>query len=71
MKEGQGTLKELTALWRQLDSRGKWMLVEMAYAEVQNMRKHPECRSDMPSWTETLKLRRELDKKLYGSNRLE
>lgn len=26
MKEGQGTLKELTALWRQLDPRGRWLL---------------------------------------------
>ena len=71
MKEGQGTLKELTTLWRQLDPRGRLMLVEMAYAEVQNMKRHPECRSDMPSQAEVLKLRRELDIKLYRQNRLE
>lgn len=67
MKEGQGTLKELTALWRQLDPRGRWLLVETAYGELQNMKHHPECRTDMPSQSETLKLRNELDHQLYES----
>jgi hypothetical protein len=71
MREGQGTLKELTTLWRQLDARGRWMLVETAYAELQSMKRNPECRSDMPSQAEALKLRQELNEKLYGPNGLE
>ena len=61
MREGQGTLKELTALWRQLDPRGRWTVVEMAYDELHNMKRYPECRSDMPCQAETLKLRKELE----------
>ena len=60
MKEGRGTLKELITLWRQLDPRGRWHLVETAYAEVQIMNKHPECRRDMHSYEETMKLRAEI-----------
>ena len=71
MKEGKGTLKELTALWRQLDSRGKWLLVETAYGEVQNMKRHPECRSDMPSHAETMSRRAKLDEEYYGATGLE
>ena len=71
MREGRGTLKELTALWRQLDPRGRWLLVETAYGELQNMRHHPECRSNMPSQAETLKLRKEVNEKLYESDELE
>ena len=71
MREGRGTLKELTTLWRQLDPRGRWMLVETAYAEVQSLKRYPECRNDMPSQARTLKLRKEWDEKLYGSNGLE
>ena len=68
MRKGQGTLKELTALWRQLDPRGRWLLVETAYAEVKNMQRYPKCRSDMPGQGETLKLREEMDEKLYGTD---
>ena len=71
MREGRGTLKELTALWRQLDPRGRWLLVETAYGELQNMRHHPECRSNMPGQAETLKLRKEVNEKLYESDGLE
>lgn len=59
MKEGRGTLKELTSLWRQLDARGKWEVVEMAYGICQIQDRYPECRRDMPSYEETLKLRKE------------
>lgn len=68
MREGQGTLKELTALWRQLDPRGRWTVVETAYAELHNMKRYPECRSEMPSQVETLKLRKELEEEWYGSD---
>ena len=71
MRKGQGTLEELTALWRQLDPRGRWLLVETAYAEVKNMKRYPECRSDMPGQAETLKLREEMDEKLYGTDGME
>lgn len=71
MREGQGTLKELTDLWRQLDPRGRWLLVETAYAEVKNMQRYPECRSDMPGQGETLKLREEMDEKLYRTDEME
>ena len=70
MREGQGTLKELTALWRKLDPRGRWLLVETAYGELLNMKQHPECRSDMPGQAKTLRFREELDEKLYGSDKL-
>ena len=70
MRKGQGTLKELTELWQKLDPRGRWLLVETAYGELQNMKHHPECRSDMPSQAETLRFREELDEKLYGSDEL-
>ena len=71
MRKGQGTLKELTALWRQLDPRGRWLLVETAYAEVKNMKRYPKCRSDMPGQVETLKLREEMDEKLNGTDGME
>ena len=58
MKEGRGTLKELTSLWRQLDARGKWELVEIAYGICQIQDKYADCRRDMPSYEETLKLRK-------------
>ena len=68
MREGQGTLKELTALWRQLDPRGRWTVVETAYGELHNMKRYPECRSNMPSRAETLKLRKELEEEWYESD---
>lgn len=71
MREGKGTLKELTALWRQLDPRGRWTVVETAYAEVQNMKKYSECRSDMPGYEETMRLRLEIKEKnniQYGND---
>ena len=68
MREGQGTLKELTALWRQLDPRGRWTVVETAYAELHNMKRYPACRSDMPNQAETLKLRKELEEDRYESD---
>ena len=71
MKEGRGTLKELTALWRKLDPRGKWELVEMAYGICQIQNAFPECRRDMPSHEETMKLRKELKQRENDVNRLE
>ena len=68
MKEGRGTLKELTALWSQMDPRGRWTVVEMAYSELQNMKQHSECRSDMPSQAETLKFREEFGEKQNESD---
>ncbi len=68
MREGQGTLKELTTLWRQLDPRGRWTVVETAYGELRNMKQYPECRSDMPSQAETLKLRKELEEERYEAD---
>lgn len=60
MREGRGTLKELTALWRQLDPRGRWELVEMAYGIRQIQDNVPGCRREMPSYEGTMKLRNEL-----------
>ena len=70
MKEGRGTLKELTALWRQLDPRGKWDLVEMAYSIKVLMDKYPNCRHDMPSYKETMEMRARLNGDAQGSDKL-
>ena len=61
MVEGRGTLKELTALWRQLDPRGRCDLVEYAYYIRQIQDRFPECRRDMLSQEEIMKLRNQLD----------
>ena len=62
MREGRGTLKELTALWRQLDPRGEWELVEMAYGIKMLKDKYPDAKNHMPSYEETMRLRTELEK---------
>ena len=54
MKKGQGTLKELTLLWRQLDGRGRSSVIAIANGEVQYLMQHPEARRDAISPTEDI-----------------
>lgn len=48
MREGRGTLTELTALWRKLDPGRRFLLVEDAYEYVQDYEKDPTP-MEMPS----------------------
>lgn len=57
MKEGCGTLKELTVLWKSLNPYCRWILVEEAYRMKQNCENGFTTFTEMPSQAETLSLR--------------
>ena len=57
MREGCGTLTELTYLWKSLTPYCRWCLVEEAYRMKQNIENGYSILTEMPSQDETLALR--------------
>lgn len=57
MKEGCGTMKELTYLWKSLTPYCRWCLVEEAFRMKQNIENGQGVLTKMPSQDETLALR--------------